>query len=292
VIWGEHGGFLNKLAEADAILQRHAGAMRPRSGELGERLLSGSDDSPTFYDPWIVPFEIGEFSTWCHALLQGLFNRRLKPGQRWGFKEIRYHRPILATFLIKVFPHAKFILLHRDPIELCVSNLLVSYSLDALLPRKVQEDPFETLRVIEDCLYAIVAMQTNMAAIQAAIPLRAMSLGYETLAAAPADEMTRVLDFLDLAITDDTRDRWRIAAGARLGATDMQPKKSGTQRDLGLLNPDQIRMAAPFLIKRVTAQIAAGGVDFARLRARAGQGKYSFVLGDHFVRNDPFSSMF
>ena len=138
VIWGEHAGFLNKLAEAQdswigtpaccrIARRRNCGIMFPAAS--GTRFPRGP-----FH--LAVPRSWPDAGPWC----AGLFAPGLRPGQRWGFKEIRYHSPTVVRFLRRLFPAAQFILLNRDPIELCVSDMLVSWALGSLMAERVQTD--------------------------------------------------------------------------------------------------------------------------------------------------------
>ena len=140
VIWGEHAGILNKLAESYQVLARHSELLPERStAELQRTILAGRLGQ-TEWRPWNAPFGDNEFVAGCRTLVRGLFTPGVGPGQRWGFKEIRYHSPALVGFLRRLFPAAQFILLDRDPVELCVSDMLVSWSLDQLLADGVQHD--------------------------------------------------------------------------------------------------------------------------------------------------------
>lgn len=49
-----------------------------------------------------------------------MFGSMLQPGQRWGFKEIRYHTRMVAEYLVTLFPEAKFVLLRRDILSAAV----------------------------------------------------------------------------------------------------------------------------------------------------------------------------
>jgi hypothetical protein len=109
VIWGEHGGFINKLAEADAALAQRPEVMSP----LAERDIQGflSRRGAGNFDPWMQPFERSVYRKRCRDLIHDSFSRGLVPGQRWGFKEIRYYTLNTARFLAELFPWSLFVIL-------------------------------------------------------------------------------------------------------------------------------------------------------------------------------------
>jgi hypothetical protein len=280
VIWGEHGGFINHLAEADLVLRSYGALLGPRPEDEFARFLASDAAGLADYAPWLSPLTVEDFPTWCRNMIRELFTRRLRPDQRWGFKEIRYHRPLVANFLARLFPGGQFILLTRDPIELCVSNILIYWGLQSLLARQVQHDLVEVIQIVEDCLYAIVAMQTNMAAIRQALPTRTVSVTYDELTATAATQIERVLTFLRLAPTPEVREKLRIVIGAVVGATDKQRPASQPDQNLGLLTADLLRGLATGLLPRVTEGITSHGIDLARLRRLSVHGRYSYLLGD------------
>ncbi len=194
VIWGEHAGFLNKLAEAQDMLDRHAGLLPQRSPAELRHYASGRPDGDGFL-PWTVPFGGAAFLAGCRAMVRGLFALDLRPGQRWGFKEIRYHSPTVVRFLRRLFPGAQFILLDRDPIELCVSDMLVSWALGSLMAERVQHDRQAFLAAVDDCLYAILAVRQNLTHARAAIADQSIAVRYEALVSAPEAEMAGILGF-------------------------------------------------------------------------------------------------
>ncbi len=193
------------------------------------------------------------------------------PGQRWGFKEIRYHSPALVGFLRRLFPAAQFILLDRDPVELCVSDMLVSWSLDQLLADGVQHDSQAFERVVEDCLYAILAIRRNLESARALIAGRSIGLRYESLGIAPEPEMERVFGFLGLDVCAAVSGRLRLVSATVTGATDKAPARSGTER--GLLTAPRIRETAARLHAGCRGANRPGRGGPASAAARAGGGQ-------------------
>jgi hypothetical protein len=286
VIWGEHAGFINKLAEAHAVLARHQDlldleAQVSRDG-IGNR-------GRTRFQPWANPFTVADVAEGCRSLIRGLFTRGIAARQRWGFKEIRYHSPVLAGFLRLLFPASRFILMDRDPIELCVSNMLVSWSLDRLLADGIQLDRTAFLGAVEDCLYGITVIRRNLAAIAAELGDRCIPLDYAALSSDPRAEMERVFAFLELPSVSGVGDCLDRAGASTLGATDKRPFR---RECLGLLNAATIREAALAILPLVITRIERDGIDLPRLRRERATGRYSWLMGDHGVAESPLSSMF
>ncbi|HEY6434818.1 MAG TPA: sulfotransferase [Acetobacteraceae bacterium] len=289
VIWGEHAGFLNKLAEAQDMLDRHAGLLPQRSPAELRHYVSGRVGDA--FLPWTVPFGGAAFLAGCRTMVRGLFAPGLRPGQRWGFKEIRYHSPTVVRFLRRLFPAAQFILLNRDPIELCVSDMLVSWALGSLMAERVQTDRRAFLAAVDDCLYAILAVRENLTHARAAIADQSIAVRYEALVSTPEAEMADILGFLRLPDCAGLSARLRLVARTVTGATDKAPVLPAG--DLGLLTAPCIREAAERLLPSIAAGIARDGVNAARLRReQQEEGRFSYLLGDHAVAETSFSTMF
>lgn len=178
VIWGEHAGFINKLADADSLIRSCSDVLHEQSDEELNRYVVFDKDCQQEFSPWMNPFAASEFGERCRDLLLAMYSRG-HAGKRWGFKEIRYHRPLVAAFLQRLFPEARFILLVRDPIELCISNVLVDWSLERVLARGGGNSQASFFEVVEDCLYAIVAIRSNLDKLQETIGTSCIILHYE-----------------------------------------------------------------------------------------------------------------
>jgi hypothetical protein len=292
VIWGEHAGFINQLADADQVLAGYRAMLGPRPEETFARFLASDDASMTENVPWVSPLTAHDFPSWSRKLIREVFCRRVRPDQRWGFKEIRYQRPLVAAFLARLFPAAQFIVLTREPVELCVSNILVPWALKHLLARQVRYDLTEVLQIVEDCLYAIVAMQTNMAAIHQALPDRTIALTYDELIADAPGTIDRLLAFLSLGQTAAVQAAMLGVIGRVEGRTEKQTPVLDPDGRLGLLTPELVRAMAANLLPRVRESIASDGIDLVRLRRLGTRGRYSYLLGDHELSERGSSSMF
>lgn len=294
VIWGEHAGFINRLAEAHDLLVRHHELLPDRSRRQVRREAARGELAETAFRPWRAPFAARDFAAACRMMVRDLFSRGVLPQQRWGFKEIRYHSPLLATFLRQLFPAARFIILDRDPVELCVSDMLVTWGRERLLEDDVHRDQARFLRAVEDCLYAIAAVRRNLALAASELVGQSTLLRYEVLSASPVIALDRVFRFIGLPVDAGVEEAVRAAAGCISGPTDKGEAVPAGIR--GLLTPDSVRRAAASILPRVSAQIERDGVDLPRLRRELGRnsesGRYSWLLGDHGVAQTALSTMF
>jgi hypothetical protein len=171
--------------------------------------------------------------------------------------------------------------------ELGVSNLLTELSLEYFLACGGGHDRGEFLRIVEDCLYAIFAIQENFTKIKMQSPEKCRSIQYEELIMAPDREMGKLFTFLNLPLESGVRERIEVVAGSIAGATDKT-----WNRDRGFLNEDEIRAACDSLLEDITEDIRVNGIEVGRLLGRNGQGRYSFIVGE-LLLNEPFiSAMF
>jgi hypothetical protein len=272
VIWGEHGGFINNLADADLTMRSLSDWLPVRSDEEIEEYVAFGEHWQRSFHPLMNPFASSDFARWCHDLLTEVFSRGLGQGQRWGFKEIRYHRPSVATFLKRLFPAAKFIFLFRDPVELCV-HILVEWSLTEVLARGGGNDRESLRQVVGDCLYAILAKQAYFDKIKSALPSKCICTRYETLVEFPETEVTRLFGFLDLPLQEDVRARVKTVIASVAGATVKNPAAHHP-----VINEQEIRRACDDLLDGIATRIRTEAIDTERLAGLAGKGKFSFIV--------------
>lgn len=290
VIWGEHAGLLNKLADSAALLQAHDALIHGRPARAIRRQATRRRAPQLDFDPWVTPFDRDDFLAASRGLVKQLFATRLHRSQRWGFKEIRYHTPELIGFLHQLFPRGQFVLLDRDPIEVCVSGMLVSWGLSRLLAARVGKRRSLFEAAVADCLYAIEAVRSNLRRSAPLLASQVIQLRYERLAQATNEEICRTLGFLGLRPDRETQRRIQATAASVAGATLKAPAIPA--QDLGLLTASEIRQTAAELFPGIVASIAAEGVDRARLRRPQAQGGFCWLIGDHAVTSPRLSTMF
>ncbi len=286
VIWGEHGGILNKLAEIDYMLGRYNRVLTDSQKQFAPDYADSAELRSQTFLPWTTAHDFSSFRDHARAAILAMFTAGLTPGQRWGFKEIRYHSPRLASYLASLFPDARFVLLRRAIPDAAVSNILAEWSQERLAPPGGAVSPELADAIVRDVVYALLAIDTNFKTIQAAMPGCCFTLDYAELAARNLPVILLMFDFLGLGIPPDVTARVSQTLKQRFNETKKHPKFAGA------LTAGFIAQRAAELLPALSAEIAAEGIDHARLRARSGLGKYSFMTGDHAFEDGPISCMF
>jgi hypothetical protein len=274
VIWGEHGGILNKLAELDAVGRLYWNLTMP----LSERGLDQQASNITVFNPWRNPVDLCEYRQWCHDFIRATFTRDLPRERRWGLKEIRYHSLMTTRFLAKIFPMGKFVILRRDPIQICVSSIFADWSIKQLSKMGAGETEDDARAVINDSAYAAVAIDHQLAQSAVALKERCLTIWYGDL----SSSIGRIFEFLELD-----------PAPEQVVAKAIETRAGITNRDqrVGLIDRTLVEQIAPQAVRDAAAIVASFGVDIARLKRLQG-GRYCFLLGDHDLEATPYSSMF
>lgn len=288
VIWGEHVGLINRLAEIDDTVNRVSFMMLPKSEEAIADFTAFPDHRLAGFEPWTNPFDYAAFLRSCREMIETIFTRGLRPGQRWGFKEIRYHRVPTARFLQKLFPDARFVVLRRDIREVAVSTILAPWSLRWFRDDREAMPPATAEAIVRDVTYAVLAIESGLDAVQAALGPRCLRLDYNQLLDPALGFAAPLFGFCALALSDRLAARIRKALEVRAGGTDQEVRFGG------ILSRDFIRAQVTAMAPLLRTEIARDGIDRARLLARAGIGQYSFLMGDHHMREQggEFSSLF
>lgn len=266
VIWGEHGGFINKLAETDALLSSFWNVCSPiDTRRLPDFLAARASED---FDPWTNPVERAAYRKFAAEFIRASFTAGLEANQRWGFKEIRYNSIRTARFLTELFPWSRIVVLRRNLAAVVVSCVTAPWSLKFLLEVR----PHQVRKVVEDVAYAIAAVSVGHDRILGELPARAMSVSTETL----ANEVQNMFDFLLLPQRDVSDVLVR-----RIGSTNEAASLCGMNR-LKLTKIAEESLAA------VSGQISREGVNTQRIV----RSKFGFLAGDHGLAGSGLSSMF
>jgi hypothetical protein len=278
VLWGEHGGIFNQLAAVDAATTPFPDLNHPLA-ERGLAQFIRNKPQPTF-EPWRTPVSAEALRAAMRDWMVQTFTTGLAPEQRWGMKEIRYGGAPITQFLQTLFPQAQFLVLRRDLVSLCVSNILAPWSLDGLSTMGTFQNDAEAQTVVADCAYALTALdqrldETVQQAGAAVLPLTANEIPLK---------IGEIFEFLALPLTQPLVASIAQVIHHRVGATDLS-------KSIGRLNRDSILTWAPRYLDLARREIARDGLDLARLQGREGRGQYCFVTGDHALRGSGRSSM-
>jgi len=284
MIWGEHAGFINKLAELDDVVGRYPRLVAPLAGRGLEDEVRLGKFQPEGFDAWMGPFEQADWRDWCRRFLETTFRRGLHPNQRWGFKEVRYHAVATARFLATLFPDARFLLLRRELGPLVVSTMLAPWSIGRLHEAGATASEAEARQAVHDCAYAVAVVDRGLAGIATALPGRSRTVRHEELRA-PATLYPALFAYLGLSQWPALVEEACEAAARQLGVTDPNWQRGHISRALVL---DEL----PAALAAAATDLAARGPDLARLKRLAATGRYSFVVGDHELIGTPYSTMF
>jgi hypothetical protein len=284
-IWGEHGGFINKLAEIEAVLNRLPSDQSPLANRRLAAHIASRRPNLTTFDPWISPLSLDAFRQWARDFIGTTFSKGLPPGTRWGFKEIRYHSVVTAEFLIRLFPRAQFVILRRDMLQLCISNLFAPWSRKELVAMGAHQDPVKARQAIKDCAYALATIDYGLQQIAHSYPDHSRVIRYEDLLSAPQPVVSGLFEFLGLTRSPAVDRKILVVLSVRSAPTDRE-------RALGLLTAKLVERLAPRALGVARSAIAAQGVDLGRLKRLGHRGQYSFLVGDHQLRGTCYSSTF
>ena len=284
MIWGEHAGFINKLAELDSVVGHYPRLTQP----LADRDLAGhvrlDKFAPGGFDPWLNPFEQSAWREDCRRSLAAMFSQHLHQGQRWGFKEVRYHTPDTARFLLTLFPDARFVILRRPLGPLTISNMLTPWSVNLLRQLGATEDEAKLRAAVHDCVYALAVVNGGLGAIARAFPAQCRAIESRDLGE-PERIFADLFAFLGLTQWPALLDEVRTASERRLGMTDLDGSE-------GLLSRAAVERLLPEALEAARAALTTGLPDLARLRRLGPVARYSFLVGDHEVAATNLSSMF
>jgi hypothetical protein len=205
VVWGEHFGFLNGLASAYAQMSDPSQRQYPHTAADNTGL---SLVLPTLRDQaapleWVNPWSLEEFATLLRRFIESYFASRLEPGQRWGFKEIRYNNlPALRMFR-DLYPDGRFVFIRRDPLEVTRSKVFAFIKETKWASFSGEEQRERIANMLKEVgeHYRIydVFMERN--------PGFGLLVDYEDLVAMPHDVTERMLEHLGL---DRARYDWQL----------------------------------------------------------------------------------
>jgi hypothetical protein len=258
VVWGEHGGFLDGMAESRGQLEHWAEQLPPRSTHELRQYVGSGRLADVEFRPWMSPFSPSDYTEECRRGLLALFTRGLRRDQRWGFKEIRYHKPHLIKFLHELFPRGQFVLLERNAAGLCVSSMLAPWTRKELLAEGLGHDRRAFLQKVRSHLQHILTMRRDWAEGLAAVGAESIAMHYEDIVADMPGQMDRLFNFLNLPVNEDIRARMQIS----IGSVASTPKETAVPAgDLGYLTPWKIREAVERMLPEVEAELAPKNDD-------------------------------
>jgi hypothetical protein len=128
MIWGEHHGFLSKIAESYFLL-KDSPSMEEftyhHQPNLAHEKLTSHYKNPAIWQAWINWFRPDDLANIYRSIVENFFNHNsLGEFKYWGFKEIRYgSSPLVIEFLSEIYPQGRFILITRHGLNTIESQL-------------------------------------------------------------------------------------------------------------------------------------------------------------------------
>ena len=126
-IWGEHEGFLSKLAESYYVLTQSEGMEKNfYSQPIDPSIIIGSLTDYKACPNWVNSFNKKIIKDTYRAMIAELLNNKLDIEENfWGFKEIRYTQNDRALDMwLELFPASYLIFSVRNPFDVVRSMIL------------------------------------------------------------------------------------------------------------------------------------------------------------------------
>jgi hypothetical protein len=190
-IWGEHGGILNHLAASWNVVSQLE--WMPEQEPSGLWLLA--QDRPVNearWTAWDGSFSKQDYTRYLREFVDSLFARDIRAGMRWGFKEIRYHKMRFIEFFSALYPGAQFVLLIRDPVDVCVS-FASARDRDGTAGAEEIRSICEDVKAKQLAPFQVLVQEAT-----SKHPDRCLLVSYEALRDAPVSTMDGLARFLQL----------------------------------------------------------------------------------------------
>ena len=153
------------------------------------------------------------------------------------------------------------------------SNVLSDWSQDGIKDSISAETMESAEEIIKDVVYALVAAKVGLGRIKTRHPDRCFEVNYKALKNKDVAAARAMLEFVGLEVTPEVEQNLRNTFKRKFNETRKIPKLSK------ILTAHYIRQRAGEIAPSIRAEIAARGVDKARLVSTVAPGKYSFLTG-------------
>ena len=216
-IWGEHEGFLSKLAESYYVLTESEGMKNNfYSQSIDPSILIGSLTDYQACPNWVNSFNKNTIKDTYRSMVAQLLNNRLDIEKNvWGFKEIRYTRHDSALNMwLELFPASYLIFSVRNPFNV-ISSMILDWNDPKIIQALIDEKNFERLKQI------IMGYATRWNNVVASFPywieekkLDCYVEKYEDLLADPPSTVMKMFDFLHLPMPETALNPMSVRVGS------------------------------------------------------------------------------
>jgi hypothetical protein len=216
VIFGEHKGFLEGFRVAYQNIRNS-----PIEKIAFEKNSRYKNLFTHGFCAWYNNFNGDDFLISQRSAILQLF--AIHGGLRWGFKEIRYNNYSMMVYLKKLFPRSKMIFINRDPREIFLSRILVSWS---------DIDGFDSHKLIRKAqLFRREYLSALSSALRFSDDRDAMRLiNYKDIPHA-FKEKSELMLFLELELTPNIAHRLEESIGQKIGSSFKEFRKPNYTAD-------------------------------------------------------------
>ena len=217
-IWGEHEGFLSKLAESYYVLTESEGMKRNfYSQPIDPSILIGPLKDYTACPNWVNSFNKKSISDTYKLMITRLLNNKLDiENKYWGFKEIRYTQndPALDMWL-ELFPSSYLIFSIRNPFDV-IKSMILDWTNPKTIQAVIETNDFSQIekwviryatrwnKVVGSFQYWIQEKK-----------LKCYVEKYEDLLVEPENNIKQIFDFLHLSIPETALNPVSVRVGSR-----------------------------------------------------------------------------
>lgn len=217
-IWGEHDGFLSKLAESYYILTGSEGMeINFYSQPIDPSIIIGSLSDYNACPNWINSFDKAIIKDiYCSTVAKLLSNKLDIEKKSWGFKEIRYTQndPALNMWL-ELFPSSYLIFSVRNPFDV-IRSMILDWNDPNILQNIIEKKDYQQI----EQLVTSYAERWNqvVASFQYWIEHKKLNCyveKYECLITEPEKSIQQLFDFLNLPMPETALNPMSVRVGSR-----------------------------------------------------------------------------
>ena len=217
-IWGEHEGFLSKLAESYYVLTESEGMKRNfYSQPIDPSILIGSLKDYTACPNWVNSFNKEIIHDTYRLMITRLLNNNLDTEKNhWGFKEIRYTKnaPALDMWL-ELFPSSYLIFSVRNPFDV-IRSMILDWNNPKKIQALIEGNDFSQIKKL--VIRYATRWHEVVGSFQYWIKEKKIICHiekYEDLLAEPENHIKQVFDFLHLTIPKTALHPMSVRVGSR-----------------------------------------------------------------------------
>ena len=217
-IWGEHEGFLAKLAESYYVLTESEGMKNNfYSQSIDPSILIGSLSDYQACPNWVNSFNKNIIRHTYRTMIADLLNNKLDIEKHsWGFKEIRYtqHDSALNMWL-ELFPSSYLIFSVRNPFNV-ISSMILDWNNPKIIQQLIDNKNYDQLKQI------IIRYAKRWDKVVASFPywiekkqVTCYIEKYEDLIANPNHAVMQMFDFLGLPMPETALNPMSVRVGSK-----------------------------------------------------------------------------